>query len=439
MEEDKEADILPYEQSPSTALQEQIHKKEDIIKAMEEELHDCRVQLTAYKDAIQELQQRVRGMERTILELQQDNPHKMHMKPLLGDLSSKSADNDQPQLQEVCGATDTNDAQLLFTNEDENVPSIPPPALIVKSTSVAPCKLYKGSSSQYLNKAYFAPSGSSKILLYDINSSEWTTLPECPQSCFALAVINGLLTAVGGEELHSLPTNRLISYLEDKECDVSLSQWLQYYPPMPTKRVFPSAVCHGDSLVVVGGETKWVLGNLITVEVMNTETLQWFAASSLPQPVRGASAVISRDTLYLLGGWDDMGSSVLGCSIPRLLSSLVATNRRYQKSFPKQPCSCAWHTIANAPVYQSTCAVIGNELVAIGGRGSRGSMTGTIHMYDPVSDSWRSAGEMSFARYHCLAASLPDCLVAVGGLLKGGYATDLAEIIVFDPELKQPV
>ena len=80
--------------------------------------------------------------------------------------------------------------------------------------------------------------------------------------------------------------------------------------PMPTKHCVTVVVCIGRSLVVTGG-----LGEggkrLSTVEVMDTETLQWSIASSLPHPLYLASAILCGDRVYMLGGFDQSDKQLL--------------------------------------------------------------------------------------------------------------------------------
>ena len=41
---------------------------------------------------------------------------------------------------------------------------------------------------------------------------------------------------------------------------------------------------------------------ILTVEVLNTETLQWSAAAALPQPLTFAPAAVCGDQIYTRGG-----------------------------------------------------------------------------------------------------------------------------------------
>ena len=61
--------------------------------------------------------------------------------------------------------------------------------------------------------------GSSKILMFNSRTKKWTVLPECHKVNFSIAVVNGQLTAIGGEHSRRV-TNTLLSLSQDKS-DVS--------------------------------------------------------------------------------------------------------------------------------------------------------------------------------------------------------------------------
>jgi len=49
------------------------------------------------------------------------------------------------------------------------------------------------------NIAYFRIGGDPSVYVYDSSNSKWLCIyPECPSIRFGVAVINGLLTAIGG-------------------------------------------------------------------------------------------------------------------------------------------------------------------------------------------------------------------------------------------------
>ena len=124
--------------------------------------------------------------------------------------------------------------------------------------------------------AYFQPGGYKSVFAYSSTNNKWYELPECPNHGFNLAMVNSLLTAIGGKTPNYELTNSLLSLSGDK--------WTKQFPPMPTKRWLTAVLCSGRSLVVAGGVGEGNK-NLSTVEVMKTETLQWSTASSLPHPL----------------------------------------------------------------------------------------------------------------------------------------------------------
>ena len=96
---------------------------------------------------------------------------------------------------------------------------------------------------------------------------------------------------------------------------------MEYFEHMPTTHSYTAVICSGKALVVAGGEGEEDAVQT-TVEVMNTDTQQWSTASSLPHPLSQASATISGDRVYLVGGRDEQGSlteSVFTCSLNILL------------------------------------------------------------------------------------------------------------------------
>ena len=103
----------------------------------------------------------------------------------------------------------------------------------------APCKLSKyfvgedavavdGNSVYILNKT--------KIYAYNTSTFVWS---QCPDSTFrgcALAVVDSLLTLIGGQGIPSLwsspnITNKLLSLTRKGQA----AKWTEEFPPMPTK------------------------------------------------------------------------------------------------------------------------------------------------------------------------------------------------------------
>ena len=88
-------------------------------------------------------------------------------------------------------------------------------------------------------------------------------------------------------------------------------------------------------------------------------------------------------------------------------------------------------TISDLPVTQTTCIMMENSLLAIGGKDSENKCATTIHMYKPATNSWEVISHMATPRSRCFAIVLPNSeLMIVGGRTLVGDA-DTVELISF--------
>ena len=231
--------------------------------------------------------------------------------------------------------------------------------------------------------AYFM-NWNGEVCSYDISGKKWSKLPRCPYKHSSLAIINGQLMSVGGckdlfgKDTH---TNKLLC----------LPGYKEIFPAMPTKRRGTTVVTSKERLIVAGGAIRRSDADKVnTVEVMDTISLVWSTVASLPHPYLRALATICGDQLYMLGGWDDKDStkSVLTCSLTELL-----------QSSPSSP--SIWHRVADAPAYNSTCAAVNRELLAVGAcdKGKyMESPSSAIYKYNLTTNSWDLISNMPTAR-----------------------------------------
>ena len=169
------------------------------------------------------------------------------------------------------------------------------------------------------------------VYSYTVPENKWTKLPECKYQYFAMAVINDALTTIGGRDRQRGATNTLLS--------LSGSSWEEVLPPMPTKREDPAAANTPTHLVVAGGTLPLARGGTATVEVLNTETLQWSTASSLPETVRLPQMTTCGGCLYLA----DRDSNVFSCSVEDLLKSTNSSDG-----------DSVWTRLASIPVEEDS-------------------------------------------------------------------------------------
>ena len=219
-----------------------------------------------------------------------------------------------------------------------------------KDRGKAPIGMLRGACVVDGDVAYFM-NRNGQTCSFHSSTRRWSQLPECPCQYSSLAVIRGLLTAIGGGD-----QNKLLSIVDDRN-----KKWVEHFPPMPTIQLDTAVVTTKQHLIVAGG--KRGSSYLNAVEVLDIETLVWSTAASLPHPYSQASATICGDNLYMLGGYDESGWTklVLTCSLTELLRSCSETSS-----------DSVWSRITDAPVVKSTCAAVGGELVAVGGEVTAG-------------------------------------------------------------------
>ena len=313
-------------------------------------------------------------------------------------------------------------------------PAPEPVKLRWKNGPKAPLKTFGETVAVLGRVAYFYSWKEEKIMMYDSETGKWAILPEYPKTSFSIAAVNGLLTAIGGK-LSGNATKSLLSLTHQQGwLGRSQQKWTEQFPPMTYYHNLPAVACTTTSLIVAGGygpdEER------APVEVMDTETLRWSTAASLPYPWYQATATICGDRLYIAGGFaknihtKSATKSVLTCVVSELLQS-TATQHPSSEATPTasglQPSTDGqrvWQELAKLPVYFSALVTLQDRLLAVGGRDSDLNSTSAVHQYNCATNSWNVISRMNNKRYQCFAAVLPDNTLVVAG----GYIADSVEI-----------
>ena len=106
----------------------------------------------------------------------------------------------------------------------------------------APCEMFRSCDAVVSNNTVYCKyyDMNSKIYCYHIPSSSWSPIPDGLTNRFAIAVVDDLLTIIGGYGLHDYyQTYKLFSLTGVG----SRRRWTEIFPPMPTKRSCVSALC----------------------------------------------------------------------------------------------------------------------------------------------------------------------------------------------------
>ena len=233
----------------------------------------------------------------------------------------------------------------------------------------APVGMTRGAAVMQGNTAYFRPAFSHTLYSYN-KEEQWSQLPDNPFSKYGLAVIDDLLTSVGG-----VNNDQLTSILLSLTVESGTKIWVKAFPSMPTPRSTAACVTTGSTLIVVGGQG--VDCCLDRVEVMSTENKQWTTVSSLPQPLALLSGAVCGDTLFLAGGFKHgprTSKSVFTCSLADLFTPTLSKQTL-------SPSHNVWKEICSTPVGQSTLVSFGGSILAIGGRDESDKSTSKVNRH----------------------------------------------------------
>ena len=258
---------------------------------------------------------------------------------------------------------------------------------------------------------------SGKVLMFNSRREQCTVLPKCNKQFFSIAVVNGLLTAIGG--LVSLRTTNTLLSLSLDTPDISREKWIEKLPPMTYYHNSPAVITIDTSLIVAGGSGPYK--EKAPVEVMDTQTLQWSTVASLPHLLWAATATICGDRLYLGGGYSTSGAtkSVLMCEVKDLLQSKPQSQAT--RAGHSESCQ-VWKEVAPLPVTRSSLVTFQGHLLAVGGAASA-DPTSEVRQYDAATNSWSVISQMRVERCYSLAVVLPNNTSSL--MVCGGYTPPL--------------
>ena len=83
----------------------------------------------------------------------------------------------------------------------------------IKRGKNAPERLLRGSAAAADGKCYFMSCNDPKIRVYDAEKDDWLALRPSLYKNVGLAVINGLVTTIGGQTTDPVRLNRPTSYI----------------------------------------------------------------------------------------------------------------------------------------------------------------------------------------------------------------------------------
>ena len=285
------------------------------------------------------------------------------------------------------------------------------------------------ASAHYLDSKVFITGGRQGnsdpckvIQVYHIDDQEWTTISDIPQYWCGVDVIQGHLTLIGGvDAVTGEDTGKLSTYVND--------HWEEIYPPMPTPRYCLGIALEDNLLITAGGECAEAA--MSTVEVLNTESKQWYSLKSLqlPEPICSCDMTISSGYVYIGGGGN--AAKEASKSYWRLPWSAIqqSVQSRDNTSSP-----VTWEKIADSPFIASSLLPNSKLPVLFGGEDDKTSEYKTrsdIFVYDPTQKRWTAVGNISTeCGYLCVVPINSNVVFVCSGSIDSESCTNKTELLV---------
>ncbi len=278
-----------------------------------------------------------------------------------------------------------------------------------KPTEMTDC----GSCPVVLNGEVYLEGSTSPYTIYQYtpSSDAWTEFPNAMILTCGILALNGKLVVVGSDGV-------LTWNSEARE-------WINSnYPSIPTKRTMSGVVSYKNYIIVAGGylDDK-LLQSTTTVEVLDTDSGNWYRAPPMPYNGCSISPVIVGQHLYLhlgMRGSVTISKFILKVFLPTLISHTLAGKNRD---------TSIWEKLPDVPFYFSTLFSIGNMLLSAGGTpvGTAGTIASAIkiksykvvsdiYLFNPFTNQWVKIGDLPEPQFDCeCVAYSPDKLLLVSG------------------------
>jgi ribosomal protein S8 len=248
-----------------------------------------------------------------------------------------------------------------------------------------------------------------------VSEDSWASKSSMPTArvSFGVAVINGKIYAIGGNDGNSLNTNEMY----DPETDTWTTK-----TQMPTPRSGFGIAVVQNKIYVIGGQSNTVYTGIN--EAYDPETDRWTTKNFMPTPRGGIDANVVNGKIYVIGGKTN-------------ISSITGINEVYN------PATDTWTTKTPipTPVTAYASAVVDNKIYVIGGLTSNLNEVNLTQIYDPATDTWSYGTPIPTIQFGAVGAttgiSAPKRIYMLGGSIPSfsliRVATNLTQ--VYDPEM----
>ena len=271
-------------------------------------------------------------------------------------------------------------------------------------------KIYVGNLHEDTTRKYGGQKG--KLCISSVDLASWTVVDTTPTYSYGLTTHNSQLVLVGG-----MTGTSNLEVTNELWLSTEGSDWYQTLPPMPTKRILPTAISIGECLVVVGGQGSRAVEVLIDGQWSRVHELPFSSHSTL-------ISTLHNENMFVSGGFADKYvycrvSSLMACAVPSRAGDLSKRDELWRK----------------------TCVRVGmfasfqQEMLTVGWDG----FCGYIYAYSPYRLRWIHVADMPAE--HCVcdlcnAWVLPSGELIVMGTCRATAAVGLTRMSVHKASLR---
>ena len=238
------------------------------------------------------------------------------------------------------------------------------------------------------------------IQQYSPTDDRWSTLPPAPVYWFGMGKLNGQLVIVGGRTRQRDVTGKVHTL------NSSTQKWVESIAPMLTARYKPTMFSLPSCLTVVGGADQQHT-KLSDVDIFMPHTSQWHRTTSpAPSPLYNMTTTVINNKCFIA----EYGST----KIYQLCVSLQQTTT---DSANTPQVITEWTNLCDLPhKWCGLGSINGCLLAAVGGGEWRNPITTTILGFSPITNTWKTVGELPEPRQVCIIVLLPTGeLLVMGG------------------------
>ena len=227
------------------------------------------------------------------------------------------------------------------------------------------------------------------IQQYSSTDDRWSTLPPAPVCYFGMGELNGQLVILGGNTRQLHVTGKVHTL------NSSTQKWVESIAPIPTARHSPAVFSLPSCLTVVGGGDQHGT-KLSDVEIFMPHTSQWHKTTSpAPSPLYNMTTTAINNKCFI--------AEYSSTKVYQLCVSLQQTTT---DSANTPQVITEWTNLCDLPHSGCGLGSINECLLAVGGGGWHNPTT-TILGFSPITNTWKTVGELPEPRCVCTTVLLP--------------------------------